>query len=258
MIPDRTETSVLLDEALAGVAVAFQGMTAHEQESNCECHWGSAEELALLKTPDVPLDDDLFRRTYWTMDWHYPGLLLRRILPQVTQHLVDGRIVAMDGLDSLANFFAVSPWHEWPREQQAALRRFLNVWWVHVLVEPDAKVPAHAALSFLAEATTKLTPWLADWAEALADEPARRHLVQAMDEWMYDLRGDSLPWSSWHDIDAWAPALQLWVIRHAPTVLREYDASAELIEDIRRFSLPDAARYDKPLSRWRAGRPWPE
>ncbi|MER6589333.1 hypothetical protein [Micromonospora chalcea] len=258
MIPDRTETSVLLDEALAGVAVAFQGMTAHEQESNCECHWGSAEELALLKTPDVPLDDDLSRRTYWTMDWHYPGLLLRRILPQVTQHLVDGRIVATDGLDSLANFFAVSPWHEWPSEQQAALRRFLNVWWVHVLVEPDAKVPAHAALPFLAEATTRLTPWLADWAEALVDEPARRQLVEAMDEWMYDLGGDALPWSSWHDIDAWAPALQLWVIRHAPAVLREYDASAELLEDISRLSRPDSERYDKPLSRWRAGRPWPE
>ncbi len=205
MIPDRTETSGLLDEALAGVAVAFQGMTAHEQESNCECHWGSAEELALLKTPDVPLDEELLRRTYWAADWHYPGLLLRRILPQVTERLVDGRIVAMEGLDSLARFFAVSPWHEWPKGQQAALRRFLNVWWVHVLVEPDAKVPAHAALPFLAEATTRLTPWLADWAEALVDEPARRHLVEAMDEWMYDLQGDALPWPSSHDIDALGP-----------------------------------------------------
>ncbi|MEU5829493.1 hypothetical protein [Micromonospora tulbaghiae] len=52
MIPNRTETSVLLDEALAGVAVAFQGMTAHEQESNCECHWGSAEELSASWTAE--------------------------------------------------------------------------------------------------------------------------------------------------------------------------------------------------------------
>ncbi|GAB3180227.1 hypothetical protein FHX75_112115 [Micromonospora palomenae] len=58
MIPDPTDVSGRLDVALAGVAATFRGMTAHRQESNCECHWGSAEELALLKTPDVPLDDD--------------------------------------------------------------------------------------------------------------------------------------------------------------------------------------------------------
>lgn len=245
MIPDRTDVSGRLDRALAGVAATFQGMTAHRQESNCECHWGSAEELALLKTPDVPLDDDLLRRTYWTTDWHYPSPLLRRILPQLTQSLVAGRVEPMAGMESLGLLFTAGRWQEWPTGQQDALREFVDAWWLHVLVEPDAKVPAHEALTLLAEATTKLAPWLAIWAELLVDAVARRRLVTAVDEWMDDLLGDALPWSSWHNEDTWCPTLSLWVLRHAPAVLREHDASIELHDYIRLLVLPYADRWDR-------------
>ncbi|WP_446215353.1 hypothetical protein [Micromonospora sp. IBHARD004] len=44
-----------IDAALDGLASTFRGMTAHPDDGNCQCHWGSAEELALLKTPDVEL-----------------------------------------------------------------------------------------------------------------------------------------------------------------------------------------------------------
>ncbi|MEE3919127.1 hypothetical protein V2I01_14230 [Micromonospora sp. BRA006-A] len=143
------------------MAATFQGMTAHRQESNCECHWGSAEGLALLKTPDVPLDEDLLRRTYWTTDWRYPGPLLRRILPQLTRSLVAGRVMPMAGMESLGYLFTRARWQEWPKGQRDALRRFLDAWWLHVLVEPDAKVPAHEALELVTETTGKPTPgWL--------------------------------------------------------------------------------------------------
>ncbi|MFF0654826.1 hypothetical protein [Micromonospora tulbaghiae] len=245
MIPDRTEIDGLLNEALAGVAATFQGMTAHRQESNCECHWGSAEELALLKTPDVPLDEDLLRRTYWTTDWRYPGPLLRRILPQLTRSLVAGRVMPMAGMESLGYLFTTARWQEWPKGQRDALREFLDAWWLHVLVEPDAKVPAHEALELIAETTGKLTPWLAVWTGSLADAVARRRLVTAVDEWMDDLLGDGLPWSSWHNEDTWGAALSLWVIRHAPAALREHNASIELLDYIRLLGLPYADRWDK-------------
>ncbi|MGV9763191.1 hypothetical protein [Micromonospora tulbaghiae] len=245
MIPDRTEIDGLLHEALAGVAATFQGMTAHRQESNCECHWGSAEELALLKTPDVPLDEDLLRRTYWTTDWRYPGPLLRRILPQLTRSLVAGRVMPMAGMESLGYLFTTARWQEWPKGQRDALREFLDAWWLHVLVEPDAKVPAHEALELIAETTGKLTPWLAVWTGSLADAVARRRLATAVDEWMDDLLGDGLPWSSWHNEDTWGAALSLWVIRHAPAALREHNASSELLDYIRLLGLPYADRWDK-------------
>ncbi|MEH0830311.1 MULTISPECIES: hypothetical protein [unclassified Micromonospora] len=244
MIPDRTEMGGLLDEALAGVAATFQGMTAHRQESNCECHWGSAEELALLKTPDVPLDEDLLRRTYWTTDWRYPGLLLRRILPQLTRSLVAGRVMPMAGMESLGYLFTSARWQEWPKGQRDALRRFLDAWWLHVLVEPDAKVPAHEALELIAEITGRLTPWLAVWTESLADAVARRRLVTAVEEWMDDLLVDRLPWSSWHNEDTWGAALSLWVIRHAPAPLREHEVSSDVLDHIGLLGLPYADRWD--------------
>ncbi|GAB3180231.1 hypothetical protein FHX75_112114 [Micromonospora palomenae] len=151
----------------------------------------------------------------------------------------------MAGTESLGRLFTAGRWQEWPTEQRSALREFLDAWWLHVLVEPDAKVPAHEALTLLAEVTTKLTPWLTLWAELLVDAVARRRLVTAVDEWMYDLLGDALPWSSWHDEDTWCRALSLWVLRHAPAVLREHGASTELYDHVRLLGLPYADRWDR-------------
>jgi hypothetical protein len=70
-----------LSAALDNLVVTFHGMTAHPDEHNCECHWGSLEELSLLKTPDVELEPDLLRRTWRAIDWTDHAAVLRRILP---------------------------------------------------------------------------------------------------------------------------------------------------------------------------------
>ncbi|MFY1599076.1 hypothetical protein [Micromonospora sp. WMMD737] len=246
MTPDLTDVNRRLDAALAGVAAAFRGMTAHRRESNCECHWGSAEELALLKTPDAPLDEDLLRRTYWTTDWHYPGPLLRRILPPVTRRLAAGEVESVSGMDPLARLFVKGRWQDWPAAQRDAVREFLAAWWQHTLVDPGARVPANEALAFVAEVTGQLAPWLDTWTRLLPDPTARRRLVAAADEWSYDLVVDRLPWSSWRDEeDTACLALSMWVLRHAPAALREHDASAELRDLVQLLALPDADRWDK-------------
>ncbi|MFE2626089.1 hypothetical protein ACFXKH_39525, partial [Streptomyces caelestis] len=58
-----TPARLRLDRALDGLDDTFRGMTARADEVQCDCHWGSPEELALLKTPDVDLSPDLLRRT---------------------------------------------------------------------------------------------------------------------------------------------------------------------------------------------------
>ncbi|MEO3768951.1 hypothetical protein [Micromonospora sp. B9E7] len=231
-----------LDAALVGIATSFRGMSAHPQESNCECHWGSAEELALLKTPDVALDDDLLRRTYWTNDWHHPGPLLRRILPQVTHGLVTGQV---EPVDQLGCHFGHSRWQEWPTAQRDAVQEFLDAWWLHVLIDPTAKAPAHEALVLVSEASATLTPWLTTWASVLTDPIAGHQLVVATSEWMYDLLGDAHPWSSWHDEDDWSVALSRWVLRHAPAALRQFGGPSRLHDDVRRLALPFADRWDR-------------
>ncbi|MFI6788069.1 hypothetical protein ACIBG4_12145 [Nonomuraea sp. NPDC050383] len=78
---DQTSARLRLDAALNRLAVTFRGMTAHPDEYNCECHWGSAEELAQLKVPEVELGLDLLRRAWQPSDWDDHASVLRRVLP---------------------------------------------------------------------------------------------------------------------------------------------------------------------------------
>ncbi len=80
-----------LSAALDNLAVTFHGMTARPDEHNCECHWGSPEELSLLKTPNVELEPDLLRRAWQATDWTDHAAVLRRVLPQFATALVAGR-----------------------------------------------------------------------------------------------------------------------------------------------------------------------
>src|SRR5262245_48105652 len=108
-------------------------MAAHPAEHNCECHWGSAEDLALLKTADAPLDDDLLRRAYEATDWKYPDPMLRRILPPLTRALAAGTAPP-----DMIRAFALAAWQDWPPAERDAVQDFLSAWWRHVLTSADA------------------------------------------------------------------------------------------------------------------------
>ncbi|MFE0512558.1 hypothetical protein [Streptomyces sp. NPDC058964] len=123
-----TNPRLRLDAALDGLAATFRGTTAHPDERNCDCRWGSAEGLAPLRSPDRPLDPDLLRRTWRATDWSDRPSLLRRILPQFATALVDGRADALFGLHEAGRSFALGRWQEWPAHQVAAVREFLRAW----------------------------------------------------------------------------------------------------------------------------------
>lgn len=130
-----------LDAALDNLAVAFRGMTARRDENNCECHWGSAEDLALLKVPDIELDDDLLQRTWRASDWSDHAAVLRRILPQFARSLVAGRVEPFLGPEEIGRSFDRGHWQQWPGEQAAAVREFLHAWWTHTLTDPHPHRP---------------------------------------------------------------------------------------------------------------------
>ncbi|MEU5671924.1 hypothetical protein ABZ749_16465 [Micromonospora sp. NPDC047753] len=238
-----------LDAALAHLAATFGGMTAHPDDGNCECHWGSAEELALLKTPDVELDPDLLRRTYSAGDWDFPAAMLRRILPQLATALVNGEVERLSSMDHAGHAFARGRWQEWPAEQSTAIREFLDAWWVVTLTDPDAEVPAHAVLAMLVEACGVLDRWLGVWATENGPV-ANRRLAAAFGEWDYDLLCDELPWSTWTLTDDVKEILRAeltaWLLQHAPARLRTVDTDPELLHRIRLLGIPDPARFDDP------------
>ncbi|GAA2460347.1 hypothetical protein GCM10010433_73190 [Streptomyces pulveraceus] len=237
-----------LDAALDGLAVTFRGMTAHPDEDNCECHWGSAEELALLKVPDVDLDDDLLQRTWRPSDWSDHAAVLRRILPQFARSLVAGGVEPFLGPEEIGRSFARGHWRQWPAEQAGAVREFLHAWWAHTLTDPAPAVPAHELLALLAEASGALTPWLAHW-ETQTGTPATRHLVEAADHWEYHLLGDALPWDAWDsedDGEERRAELTAWLLHHARPRLVAHGAPAELLHRIRLLGLTGPARWEDP------------
>lgn len=243
--PDRTPARLRLDAALAGLATTFRGMTAHPDEHNCECHWGSAEELAQLKVPDVPLDPDLLDRTWQAIDWGDHASVLRRILPQFAPGLADGSIEPLFDMETAGRSFALGHWQQWPAQQAASVREFLEAWWTYTLVTPEPAVPGYEVLVLCAEASGALTPWLRLW-ETSTGPVADRHLAAAAAHWEYDLLGDQLPWFAWENGEDLRIELTAWLVRHAPTRLRVRGASEELLHRIRLLGLTGPARWTDP------------
>jgi hypothetical protein len=234
-----------LDAALDGLAVTFRGMTARPDESNCTCHWGSAEDLALLRTPDVELYPDLLDRTWRASDWDDCGAVLRRVLPQLSRALVGGLVEPWSGMHEVGRWFAIGHWERWPADHAGPVREFLDAWWVHTLTDPDPAVPAYELLALVAEASGTLTPWLATW-EALEHPQATGHLARAADRWEYDLLGDELPWDAWHDGEGMRGELTAWLVRHAAVRLRAHGAPEELLHRIRLLGVTGPARWQDP------------
>ncbi|MFP3985982.1 hypothetical protein U9R90_00385 [Streptomyces sp. E11-3] len=244
---DPTLTRRRLDAALDHVAVTFRGMTARAQEVQCDCHWGSAEELALLKVPDVELEPDLLRRTWDAGDWGDHGAVLRRILPQFTRALVGGLVEPLFDMGMVGLSFARGHWQQWPARQNAAVRAFLHAWWAHSLAEADPAVSAYEVFAMCAEASGVLGPWLTAW--ETQDHPiSDRHLARAISEWAGDLLRDELPWAAWYwdDDEARSAELAAWLVSHAPARLRALDVPEELLHQVRLMELTGAARWDNP------------
>ncbi|WP_405712881.1 MULTISPECIES: hypothetical protein [unclassified Streptomyces] len=234
-----------LDAALDGLAVTFRGMTAHPDEHNCECHWGSPEELARLKVADRELDPDLLRRTWAATDWSDHSSVLRRILPQFARSLVAGHTDPYHDPDEIGRSFARGHWQQWPAEQSAAVREFLDAWWADALTDPAPVLPAHDLLALSAEASGTLGRWLAHW-ETQSGATADRHLVEAAARWDYCLLGDQLPWYTWDDEEEKRAELTTWVLDHVRPRLVACGVPDELLHRIRLLGLTEPARWDDP------------
>lgn len=238
-----------LDDALAGVAITFRGMTARPDETNCECHWGSADELALLKVPDVELDPDLLRRTWDAPDWDDHASVLRRILPQLTTALVNGQVEPLFDLGSVGQSFTRGHWQCWPAGQAAAVAEFMHAWWAQVLTDPAPVVPAHDVLALCVEACGTVSPWLDIW-QAQIGPVADRHLALAVTHWADDLDAVRLPWDVLEDEDDKLAGLTAWLVHHGLDRLHEYGVAEELLDRIRLLSCragcadPDRADSD--------------
>lgn len=233
-----------LDAGLNRLAAAFRGMTAQADEVNCECHWGSAEELASLKVPDVELELDLIHRTWWAPDWRDHASVLRRILPPLAAALANGDVPDYD-LADIGRSIARGNWQQWPTEQSTAVFDFLHAWWAHCLTAADPPAQPYDALALCAEAAGTVGPWLSSW-EATRHPLADQRLAEALRHWDSELLGDVLPWGDPGYDDDQCRDLTTWLLRHAPARLGTHGDPAHLRNVLRLLAIPSPTRYDDP------------
>ncbi|MEU6840500.1 hypothetical protein ABZ930_01330 [Streptomyces sp. NPDC046716] len=247
MNSDNTAARLRLDRALDCMASTFRGATAREDETQCDCHWGSEEELALLKVPDVELGPDLLYRTWNASYWRDHGAVLRRILPEFSRALVGGSVEPLFGIHDVGRSFSRGRWQEWPALQSEAVWEFLHAWWAQTLSDPSPAFPAHEALTLCVEASKVLGPWLRAW-ETVDHPVADQHLVAAAACWEYSLLGDELPWNTTdgENEDALRTELASWLVGHAQPRLRAQNAPDELLHRVRLMGLTGPARWSDP------------
>lgn len=226
-----------LDEALARLASTFRGMTAHPDEIQCECHWGSAEELASLKVPDVELSPDLLHRTVWAPDWDDQASVLRRVLPQLAATMAAGGITDYD-VPHLGESISRANWQQWPTDQAAAVHAFLEAWWAHCLTSPVA-IPVHEALALCTEAAGTVRPWLAIW-ETLDHPLATQRLAEFVDHEGLTLLSEDLPWPPRDRKEEKLHDLTTWLLTHASTRLAGHDRLRKILT---RLAIPGPARW---------------
>ncbi len=247
---DAAQAQPRLVLALERLGRVFGGTAAPDDAVQCTCHWGSEEELALLRTPGVELDPDLLRRTWQAGDWGgaHDGVL-RRILPQLGRALAGETAVPFPGwYDEVGRCLSRSTWQQWPSPQREAVHGFLCAWWEQVLGDPEPALPPHEVLALCTEASGALAPWLAAW-EDRDDAVSARHLARAVEHWAYDLLCDELPWFTWaEDVRAEALRAELtaWLLHRAPPRLRRVRAPEALLHRVRLLGLTGPARWEDP------------
>ncbi|MFF8833345.1 hypothetical protein [Streptomyces sp. NPDC015131] len=245
-----TPAAARLEAALHRLRLAFAGATARPDESNCPCHWGSEEELDLLKTPDVPLDPDLLHRTWSAPDWHDHAAVTRRILPQFARALVAGE--CRDDGARAGHSLARSGWRRWP--EAPVVGAFLDAWWDRTLQSADPPVPAPEVFEVCLHASGTAAPWLARW-ERHTGPAADAHLLAAAREWIDDLEHDDFPFPGgcWYDVpgvyayddeEAVVLALNTWLARHARPRLAARGAPRDLLDRLTLLGVPWEWRWD--------------
>ncbi|MCP3817261.1 hypothetical protein NLX86_03635 [Streptomyces sp. A3M-1-3] len=240
--------STALAAAVDRVRTVFAGMTSPNETGCTHCY--GEEEIALLRTPDEPLPEDLMISFVHKTPDHFTDhpAAFRRLLPQFTAYLASGRFEAL-GYGSIGH--GRTGWHSWPEQQATAVDQFLNVWWLDTLATASPANSVDAVFAACADLRGTVTPMLDRWAAQPVGSLADAHLVETIDHWIDDLINDCLQrvTSSWYWFDREEPLaeIQAWVLAHAPARLWARNADPLLHFKIGLLALPYDGRWSEDV-----------
>lgn len=237
-----------LAAALDELRAVFGGMTAAGETGCTHCY--SAQDIAFLHRPDVPLPEDLLRMFLHEVPSHFDDhpAVIRRLLPQYGAWLATGG--PGTGLGYAGCGLGRTGWPNWPREQALAVREFIDSWWDDFLRRETSPYDLTDVFAHCADMGGTLTPLLTRWAAEPVGGPNDEELVRACERWVPDLLGDdagsAIPWWFWPDPEGSLRELQLWLAEHAPPRLRAAGADPDLITRVQLLALPHDERWADP------------
>ncbi|MHA5047606.1 hypothetical protein [Streptomyces sp. SD15] len=234
-------TRARLDAAVARVESVFAGMRVVSEEPACS-HCYTADELALLRTPDAVLPDDLVLHFFHES----PGLIdnldevVRRLLPQFAAYLAAGRF---SGMGFAQTGLGRVDWRGWPRGQAEAIEEFIEAWWLDFLRDDSSPHVVTDVLEVASDMAGTVTPLLALWAAeprgGRADALLERFVESRGDELLQD---DPTVLGFWCDRQDLIAELQQWLVDHAVDRLTAYGTDDDTILELFLLTLPRASR----------------
>ncbi|MFE0137726.1 hypothetical protein ACFWY6_40140 [Streptomyces sp. NPDC059037] len=237
-----------LAEALDRIHDLFGGLTAAPGETGCTYCYGE-QDIALLHRPDAPLPDDLLCAFMHEVANHFGDhpAVIRRLLPQFCTWLAAGDF---KGMGYGACGLGLSGWPEWPPEQAAAVREFIDAWWDDFLRRETSPYDVTRVFAYCVDLGGTVTPLLARWAQESPGGLGDQQLARACEAWeqdlLYDDLGGVVPWWYWFDRDEPLREIQRWLAEHAPARLRAVGADPDLATRIGFLALPYDERWDDP------------
>ncbi|NUT33654.1 MAG: hypothetical protein HOV79_11330 [Hamadaea sp.] len=105
----------------------------------------------------------------------------RHYLPRIMEiACVEG--FAFPDFESVVGRLDHAAWTTWPRSERDAVHAFLDAIWEHALFAPDPLLWVDETLCGLGNAVEDLGPYLATWADNLADDRAAQRLLSFLTE----------------------------------------------------------------------------
>jgi hypothetical protein len=234
-------SSAALDAALAQIDTVFSGFASPDETGCGYCH--APGELAYLRTPDVPIPEDVVWYFLFEVPDHFDdhAAVMRRLLPQAARAMADGVPGAIGhGGHGLSRV----DWRLWPAEQATAIETFLHAWWQAALASPEPPYGIDDIFDTCATIARTVTPFLAGWGPGRV---ADAHLARCADVWLYDLLSDSSPFSWWYDDTAAAGLTDLRTWLSGPGAARLHEAGEyDLATRAQLLDLPYDERWAHP------------
>ncbi|AKF06222.1 hypothetical protein [Sandaracinus amylolyticus] len=199
----------------------------------CPCCVTDADRARLHRAPLRDLRaEDLSRYAFKALSTWGDARDFRHFLPRILEIVCDAHDDLRVDDQIVLGKLRHADWTCWPRDEQDAITRWLDAWWLDVLTgDRDTAWRGATVLSSILATGHPLAPLLATFDVELAQSAtARAALLTVVEDLAHQPTLD--PWTS----NATSDAITRWLASRAPTIERAIDEAYESDRDFHRYN----------------------